>query len=484
MRKTSTSMSSSSSTASSSFGVPTNPPIDPKDLVQRATMYETEYPAKLLVKSASGILRNAKAYDHEGAREDAFILYSRFVDLVANKLATSNELRESKVAYKRDKSCKTGETYADFQQLLTSLAEAMDRSEALMAQLKAEYVEYKSFETARQEIRELQKRKFMERKEREEREWVERRRNIERRKSSMNSDDQDLLKKLRALSNSSLGDIETISEIRIPSYPTLNDHVIMDEDTLKHSASFQSKPPSFPLVPVATSQIRKDREPSFSSQNKHNQAMPSKKPNLQSQTNHKTVNSTEGGAPLRTVFLPADLPEKFQAIAEPNTVRELETCGILVGKLIRNAFFITHLLIPEQDSTKETCSTKSEEKMFEYIENEDPDLFILGWIHTHPTQSCFLSSVDLHTQNSYQIMLNEAIAIVCAPDPKHPKQLGVFRLTDPPGVPTITNCNEPGFHPHEEPDLYVDCNRISNKDVTSGHVVIRSDLPLHIEDLR
>lgn len=110
MRKTSTSMSSSSSTASSSFGVPTNPPIDPKDLVQRATMYETKYPAKLLVKSASGILRNAKAYDHEGAREDAFILYSRFVDLVANKLATSNELRESKVAYKRDKSCKTGET--------------------------------------------------------------------------------------------------------------------------------------------------------------------------------------------------------------------------------------------------------------------------------------------------------------------------------------------------------------------------------------
>jgi len=34
---------------------------------------------------------------------------------------------------------------------------------------------------------------------------------------------------------------------------------------------------------------------------------------------------------------------------------------------------------------------------------------------THPTQTAFLSSVDLHTHSSYQLMLPEAIAIVCAP---------------------------------------------------------------------
>jgi STAM-binding protein len=39
----------------------------------------------------------------------------------------------------------------------------------------------------------------------------------------------------------------------------------------------------------------------------------------------------------------------------------------------------------------------------------------LGWIHTHPTQTCFLSSIDLHTHFSYQVMLPEAIAIVMAP---------------------------------------------------------------------
>ncbi len=29
-------------------------------------------------------------------------------------------------------------------------------------------------------------------------------------------------------------------------------------------------------------------------------------------------------------------------------------------------------------------------------------LYPLGWIHTHPTQTCFLSSVDVHTQCGYQ----------------------------------------------------------------------------------
>lgn len=34
---------------------------------------------------------------------------------------------------------------------------------------------------------------------------------------------------------------------------------------------------------------------------------------------------------------------------------------------------------------------------------------------THPTQTAFLSSVDLHTHCSYQMMLPESIAIVCSP---------------------------------------------------------------------
>lgn len=46
-------------------------------------------------------------------------------------------------------------------------------------------------------------------------------------------------------------------------------------------------------------------------------------------------------------------------------------------------------------------------------------------IHTHPTQSCFMSSLDLHTHASYQVMLAEAVAIVCAPN--HDPSFGIFR---------------------------------------------------------
>lgn len=42
-------------------------------------------------------------------------------------------------------------------------------------------------------------------------------------------------------------------------------------------------------------------------------------------------------------------------------------------------------------------------------------IITLGWVHTHPRQTCFLSSVDLHTHCGYQSMLEEAVAVVLAP---------------------------------------------------------------------
>lgn len=65
-------------------------------------------------------------------------------------------------------------------------------------------------------------------------------------------------------------------------------------------------------------------------------------------------------------------------------------------------------------------------------------------IHTHPSQTSFLSSVDLHTQCGYQIMLPEAIAIVLAP--KY-NEMGFYSLTSS-GLEFISKCNLTGFHPH------------------------------------
>ena len=60
--------------------------------------------------------------------------------------------------------------------------------------------------------------------------------------------------------------------------------------------------------------------------------------------------------------------------------------------------------------------------MFQY--QQDNNLMTLGWIHTHPSHDCFLSSVDMHTHMSYQLMLDEAVAVVVAPKvkPKYQKK--------------------------------------------------------------
>lgn len=121
----------------------------------------------------------------------------------------------------------------------------------------------------------------------------------------------------------------------------------------------------------------------------------------------------EDGSPIRPVFLPTGLRDEFLRLALPNTRKNLEMCGILCGTCVNNALFISHLVIPNQTCTSDTCETVDEEEIFNFCMKED--LLMLGWIHTHPTQSCFMSSRDLHTHSGYQVMMPESIAIVCAP---------------------------------------------------------------------
>ncbi|KAF4789644.1 AMSH-like protease [Turdus rufiventris] len=102
---------------------------------------------------------------------------------------------------------------------------------------------------------------------------------------------------------------------------------------------------------------------------------------------------------LRGVILPRDLCHKFLLLAEANTTH--------------NEFTITHVIVPKQTAGPDYCDMENVEELFGI--QDQYDLLTLGWIHTHPTQTAFLSSVDLHTHCSYQLMLPEAIAIVCSP---------------------------------------------------------------------
>ncbi|EAA28809.3 hypothetical protein GE21DRAFT_9855 [Neurospora crassa] len=204
---------------------------------------------------------------------------------------------------------------------------------------------------------------------------------------------------------------------------------------------------------------------------------PETQPKEANKVTFRPVAYLESGEPLRSVFLPSGLRRRFLELARGNTIRELEMCGILCGTLINNALFITCLLIPEQECTSDTCETINEEAYVTYcIEN---DLLVLGWIHTHPTQTCFMSSRDLHTHAGYQTMMKESIAIVCAP--RYDPSYGIFRLTDPPGLPHIINCNTPGvFHQHAIPSDEIYCSARH----APGHVFESSRVDFEVVDLR
>ncbi|KAJ6618026.1 hypothetical protein B0H10DRAFT_1690108, partial [Mycena sp. CBHHK59/15] len=176
---------------------------------------------------------------------------------------------------------------------------------------------------------------------------------------------------------------------------------------------------------------------------------------------------------LRTVVLPRATLPRFLAIASANTARNLETCGLLLGReVVRARYVVSTLLVPKQHATSDTCTMDEEEGVLGFTEARG--LITLGWIHTHPSQSCFMSSVDLHTHASFQRMLPESFAVVCAP--KSDPNFGIFRLTDPPGLQTVLKCTaKQAFHPHPDVPIYTDADK--------GHVQMR-DAALEIVDLR
>ncbi|CAN1156887.1 AMSH-like ubiquitin thioesterase 3, partial [Linum perenne] len=103
---------------------------------------------------------------------------------------------------------------------------------------------------------------------------------------------------------------------------------------------------------------------------------------------------------FRPVHMHANLMDDFLRLARENTDKNMETCGVLAGASEDGVFHISMLIIPKQTSTSNSCQTSNEEEILKVQDN----LVSLGWIHTHPTQRYFMSSVDLDTQYYYQVL--------------------------------------------------------------------------------
>ncbi|KAK0499135.1 hypothetical protein EDD18DRAFT_1070265 [Armillaria luteobubalina] len=197
------------------------------------------------------------------------------------------------------------------------------------------------------------------------------------------------------------------------------------------------------------------------------------RPHLFRSESDRIPRPTSSSRDLKHVNLPRECLPRFIAIAKVNTMINRETCGLLLGKDKGHKFVVTTMLIPKQHSTSDTCTMDEEELVLRFT--EERNLITLGWIHTHPTQTCFMSSVDLHTHSGFQRMLPESFAVVCAP--RHNPNFGIFRLTDPPGLQTILTCTaKEAFHPHPDQPIYTDADK--------GHVQMKEGMSLEIVDLR
>ena len=138
----------------------------------------------------------------------------------------------------------------------------------------------------------------------------------------------------------------------------------------------------------------------------------------------------------RSVRLPRTLFDIFLGIAKDITSNNTETCGIIAENDNGTDFVVTHLVIPEQRGMSDSCTAMDENTVTAtFVET---DFITVRWIHTHPSQTAFLSSIDLHTHAGYQALLLEVIAVVYLVEYSNTK---MFKLTTF-GMNTIRSCKQ------------------------------------------
>ncbi|XP_043102654.1 STAM binding protein b [Puntigrus tetrazona] len=390
-------------------------------------------PLRRYFRSGMEMIRMAHVYAEEGNTEHAFVLYNKYITLFIEKLPKHPEYKLSNIPEKKETLRKLKET---------AFPQAEQLKKYLLRRYEKEYAEF--ITKKRAEDQALQRQMSRQRELEAERRRVAdmQRRQLEQEQFSMfeemirQQDRQRERQRVHDFNTPASHQDETplIPGIQGPPLPYL------ESPTPPQSPQYPSANHSAPSAPSPAAPPTFDR---------------SLKPG------HLGNNTTLVDG-LRQIAVPSELCSKFLRLANNNTIRAVETCGILCGRLNRNAFTVTHVIVPKQCGGPDYCDTENEEELF--LVQDQYNLITLGWIHTHPTQTAFLSSVDLHTHCSYQMMLPESIAIVCSPKFN---ETGYFRLTDY-GMEEISICTQKGFHPHpKEPPLFTGGSHIR---ITEGTV--------------
>uniref|UniRef100_UPI0035901A9B STAM-binding protein-like isoform X2 n=1 Tax=Myxine glutinosa TaxID=7769 RepID=UPI0035901A9B len=374
-------------------------------------------PAQRYFRSGKEMLRMAGAYQDEDNFEEAFILYTKFITLFVEKLPEHCDYKSVAPQIRSE--------YTKTLKSVFPIAEEVKKK--LIAKYSQEYQKY-----LEQEEREKDHFRALE----DERQRLDAVHKQQREEAEFRAFEESLRR--RELERERLEIISTFGA----SEAAANSKLLVDGVQAPPAVILADGKPSHELQAIKAG----------------NASQAGKVPTVDRSckpvalTMEKYVHAVHG---LRHITVPRNLHRKFLEQAVVNTERGIETCGILCGKMTQAQFRVTHVILPKQVGGTDSCVTENEEELFAV--QDMYELLTLGWIHTHPTQTAFLSSVDLHTHCSYQLMLSEAIAIVCSP--RHGES-GTFRLTDR-GMEEISYCRKKDFHPHtKEPPLFQVCEHV------------------------
>lgn len=94
-----------------------------------------------------------------------------------------------------------------------------------------------------------------------------------------------------------------------------------------------------------------------------------------------------------------------------------EVAGLMIGKVVSDVVEVWDAVTGLQQSSP--AYVKLEENVMalvaEVLIENIPDLYIVGWYHSHPGLNVFMSPIDVETQKAYQAMFPKAIALVIDP---------------------------------------------------------------------
>uniref|UniRef100_H2Y550 MPN domain-containing protein n=1 Tax=Ciona savignyi TaxID=51511 RepID=H2Y550_CIOSA len=388
-------------------------------------------PIRRYFRSCQELIRMAGVYFDEKNFENSYVFYAKFIVLSFEKLKTHPEFNNvpasEKLANKR------------------SLKIAFERAEKLKPALKKKYEEeYKIY------LANKKKQEILAKQEEEKRKKTEENERIRKEEEKKKEEEEQMNAFVREQKRKEL-ELERLAiEAEFAEKAKIDDDVPL-------------VPTSFAPPPPVVNQIPAKPDPTPLTQ----PAIPTYDRALKPPSTDLSLTQSKNQYGLRTILSPADLPQKFMALVHTNTARNIETCGVLFGKLANEVFVLTHVLIPHQKGAPDSCDTTREEDMWDFQDQYNG--ICLGWIHTHPSQTAFLSSVDMHTHYPYQCLMPESVAIVCS---GKFNETGYFMLDPGRGMNEIGNCRKHGFHPHPTtPPLFESCDHVKTSTAHSIQLI-------------